>query len=234
MTAGKIETFGPAFRSPPPHLRRYCGFNNVMYCAAAFPSRGRAGRLGRRKLRVLRQILVGSAASLTNVAIHSLFMLLVLWAARTARNVRVAQPDMRLVIVMVATVSALMIAHFCEVMIWAQTYRLIGRRNGVLRIFRFREFHHAWLRRHPARRTMEAHRPDNGDERDRDVRVVDRGHFRRVAPHAGRERRRRSLVLYAIKLDSADAASMEDPGLIERQAGNSARLRHARGWKQEP
>ncbi|MFO1134291.1 MAG: potassium channel family protein [Rhodoblastus sp.] len=75
---------------------------------------------------MLRQILVGSAASLTNVAIHSLFMLLVLWAARTARNVRVAQPDMRLVIVMVATVSALMIAHFCEVMIWAQTYRLIG------------------------------------------------------------------------------------------------------------
>lgn len=74
---------------------------------------------------MLRQVLVGSAASLANVAIHTLFMLLVLWAARAARKVHVAQPDVRLVAVMVTAVSVLMVAHFVEVMVWAQTYRLI-------------------------------------------------------------------------------------------------------------
>jgi hypothetical protein len=80
---------------------------------------------------MLRQLLVGIAVSVCNIAIHSVVMATVVEiSSRIARAHHTAQQSMRLTIVMIATVSVatvpvLMAAHLSEVMVWALAYVIV-------------------------------------------------------------------------------------------------------------
>jgi hypothetical protein len=58
---------------------------------------------------MLRQLLVSIAVSFGNIAIHAIVMAAVLWVARVADERATSRPSLRLVAVMIATVSVLMI-----------------------------------------------------------------------------------------------------------------------------
>ena len=75
---------------------------------------------------MLRQILVGAAVSLCNIAIHAFLMAAVIWAARTAVAIATSRQSLRLIAVMIATVSFLMAAHLAEVLVWALAYAIVG------------------------------------------------------------------------------------------------------------
>jgi hypothetical protein len=75
---------------------------------------------------MLRQILGGAAASFCNIAIHAFLMAAVLWAARIAGEGATLRQSLRLIAVMIATVSVLMAAHVVEVVVWAFAYMIVG------------------------------------------------------------------------------------------------------------
>ena len=75
---------------------------------------------------MLRQILVGAAVSVCNIAIHAFLMAAVLWAARIAEEGATLRQSLRLIAVMIATVSVLMAAHVAEVLVWAFAYMIVG------------------------------------------------------------------------------------------------------------
>lgn len=73
---------------------------------------------------MLRQLLVGAAVSACNIGIHALVMTAVVRVAYTARAKETPRQSLRLIVVMVATVSVLMAAHVLEVIVWALAYAL--------------------------------------------------------------------------------------------------------------
>jgi hypothetical protein len=73
---------------------------------------------------MLNQYLVGGLTSIVNIAIHALVMTLVVFAAHAVRAKQKSSSSLLVINVMIATVSILMVAHACEVLIWALTYRL--------------------------------------------------------------------------------------------------------------
>ena len=75
---------------------------------------------------MFRQLLVGFAASFTCIAVHSLIMVAVLSAARWASHLPIHRERGRLLAVMIAAVSVLMLAHLSEAFIWALTYELVA------------------------------------------------------------------------------------------------------------
>jgi hypothetical protein len=75
---------------------------------------------------MLRQVLVGAAVSLCNIAIHAFLMAAVMWAARTAVGMTTSRQSLQLIAVMIATVSFLMAAHLAEVLVWALAYVIVG------------------------------------------------------------------------------------------------------------
>ena len=75
---------------------------------------------------MLRQILVGVAVSVCNIAIHACLMAAVIWAARIAAAIRTSRQSLRLITVMIVTVSLLMVAHFVEVPVWSLAYAIVG------------------------------------------------------------------------------------------------------------
>ena len=76
---------------------------------------------------MLGQILVGLAASLLNIAVHAIVMTPVSSSAyRTLRRAHSTHPRLRLVFVMMTTVTVLMLAHLAEVGIWALMYRVFA------------------------------------------------------------------------------------------------------------
>ena len=75
---------------------------------------------------MLRQILVGAAVSVCNIAIHAFLMAAVIWAARIAGAITTSRQSLRLIAVMIATVSFLMAAHFAEVLVWSLAYAIVG------------------------------------------------------------------------------------------------------------
>ena len=75
---------------------------------------------------MLRQILVGAAISVCNIAIHAFLMAAVMWAARTAVTITTSRQSVRLIAVMIATVAFLMAAHLAEVLVWAWAYAIVG------------------------------------------------------------------------------------------------------------
>jgi hypothetical protein len=75
---------------------------------------------------MLRQLLVSIAVSFGNIAIHAIVMAAVLWVARVADERATSRPSLRLVAVMIATVSVLMAAHIAEVVVWAFAYAIVG------------------------------------------------------------------------------------------------------------
>lgn len=75
---------------------------------------------------MLRQFLVGGAASVFNITIHALVMVAVIKAIRFADQRVTARGSFRLIVVMIATVTVLMIAHLAEIVVWAATYAIVG------------------------------------------------------------------------------------------------------------
>ena len=71
---------------------------------------------------MLRQFLVGAVASGCNIAIHALVMVVVIRVARRADELATAYQTLRLIAVMIATVTVLMIAHLAEVLVWSLIY----------------------------------------------------------------------------------------------------------------
>jgi Ion channel len=74
---------------------------------------------------MLRQLLVGAAVSACNIAIHALVMTAVVWSARIIVAKNTSRPSLRLITVMIATASVLMVAHISEVIVWSLTYGII-------------------------------------------------------------------------------------------------------------
>jgi Ion channel len=75
---------------------------------------------------MLRQLLVGGAVSACNIAIHALLMTAVVWVARSVAEKETPRQSWRLIAVMIATVSVLMVAHVCEVVVWGLAYAIVG------------------------------------------------------------------------------------------------------------
>jgi Ion channel len=71
---------------------------------------------------MLRQLLVGGAVSLGNIAIHAVLMATVLSAARWAVQWQHLHARVGLIAVMVATVGVLLVAHVAEVITWSLAY----------------------------------------------------------------------------------------------------------------
>jgi hypothetical protein len=71
---------------------------------------------------MLRQYLVGAAASVCNIAIHALVMVSVINVARIADRLATTYQTLRLIAVMIASVTVLMIAHLAEVLVWSLIY----------------------------------------------------------------------------------------------------------------
>jgi len=71
---------------------------------------------------MLRQYLVGAAASVCNIAIHALVMVTVIRVARIADEFATRYRTFRLIAVMSAAVTVLMATHLAEVLVWSLTY----------------------------------------------------------------------------------------------------------------
>ena len=75
---------------------------------------------------MLRQLLVSIAVSICNIAIHAIVMAAVLWVARIASERAMSHRSLRLIAIMTATVSVLMVAHIAEVGVWTFAYAIVG------------------------------------------------------------------------------------------------------------
>jgi hypothetical protein len=75
---------------------------------------------------MLRQYFVGTAASVCNIAIHALVMVVVIRVARRADELATAYQTLRLIAIMIAAVIVLMIAHLAEVLVWSLIYAAVG------------------------------------------------------------------------------------------------------------
>jgi polyferredoxin len=75
---------------------------------------------------MLRQLLLGSAVSLSTIAVHAVVMAAVVGTARRALAWKHHRPQSWLATVMVAIVGVLMMAHVAEVIIWSFAYAIAG------------------------------------------------------------------------------------------------------------
>jgi hypothetical protein len=75
---------------------------------------------------MLWQILIGLSVSTVNIAIHALVMAAVIRVVRHLGKAFRSWPWVHLIVVMIGTALVLMLAHAAEVMVWSQTYQLIG------------------------------------------------------------------------------------------------------------
>ena len=75
---------------------------------------------------MLRQFLMGAAVSVCNIAIHAFVMATVISVSRTVSEMTTSHPSLRLIAVMIAIVSVLMVAHFAEVLVWASAYAMVS------------------------------------------------------------------------------------------------------------
>ena len=81
---------------------------------------------------MLRQLLVGSAVSICNIAIHALLMTAQIpWVHTKLR------PTLILIAIMVGTVSVLMVAHMLEVGVWALAYGIVEAAPGDANLLYF-------------------------------------------------------------------------------------------------
>lgn len=62
------------------------------------------------------------AISVCNFVIHALVMALIVWVTQVVGERKTLHPTLLLIAVMVATVSVLMSAHACEVIVWSLAY----------------------------------------------------------------------------------------------------------------
>ena len=74
---------------------------------------------------MLRQLLVGTAVSSCNIVIHALVMTAVVRVIRMVGAKGTLHPWLFLIIVMIATVAVLMMAHTSEVVVWSLAYVVV-------------------------------------------------------------------------------------------------------------
>jgi hypothetical protein len=74
---------------------------------------------------MVRQFLMGGAISICNIMIHALVMTVVVRTSQATAAVIALRPNLLLIAVMVATVSVLMAAHTCEIIVWSLAYGLV-------------------------------------------------------------------------------------------------------------
>ncbi len=74
---------------------------------------------------MFRQFLTGAAVSVCNIVIHAFVMTAVVRASQATALKAASRPNLLLIAVMVATVSVLMAAHACEVIVWSFAYGLV-------------------------------------------------------------------------------------------------------------
>lgn len=75
---------------------------------------------------MLRQLIIGCAVSLVNIAVHAATMMVIIRSKNVIHANVGRHPTLRLVGIMIAAVSILMAAHLLEVAIWAVAYSLVG------------------------------------------------------------------------------------------------------------
>ena len=75
---------------------------------------------------MLRQFLLGTAVSVCNIAIHATVMAAVIRVARSMSEHGTSRQALRLIAVMSATASVLMVAHLAEVVVWSFAYSFIS------------------------------------------------------------------------------------------------------------
>lgn len=73
---------------------------------------------------MIRQVLMGGAISVCNIVIHALVMTAVVRTSQATAKAAL-QPNLLLIVVMVATVSVLMAAHAIEIIVWSLAYGLV-------------------------------------------------------------------------------------------------------------
>jgi hypothetical protein len=69
--------------------------------------------------------MMGGAVSICNIVIHALVMTAVVRASQVTVARTASGPTLLLIAVMIATVSVLMAAHACEVIVWSVAYGLV-------------------------------------------------------------------------------------------------------------
>jgi Ion channel len=74
---------------------------------------------------MVRQFLMGGAISVCNIMIHALVMTVVVRASQMTASRTALRPNLLLIAVMVTTVSVLMTAHTCEVIVWSLACSLV-------------------------------------------------------------------------------------------------------------
>ena len=74
---------------------------------------------------MLVQFLVGGIVCVCNITIHALVMTVVVRVARAWGTKKRSHPSLRLITVMIATVSVLMAAHVLEVFVWSLAYSIV-------------------------------------------------------------------------------------------------------------
>lgn len=74
---------------------------------------------------MVRQFMMGGGFSICNIVIHALVMTAVVRASQWTVALAGSRPNLLLIAVMVATVSVLMAAHVCEVIVWSLAYGLV-------------------------------------------------------------------------------------------------------------
>jgi len=129
---------------------------------------------------MLRQILMGGSISVCNIVIHALVMTAVVRSSQATAVKAASRPNLLLIAVMVATVSILMAAHVCEVIVWSLAYGLVDAAPADTDFLYFAFVNYTTLGYGdvvPVER-WRLLGPDDGNERSAAVRLVDCGHFR--------------------------------------------------------
>lgn len=80
------------------------------------------------------QLMVAGGVSVVNIAIHAVATTSVIELGRAMAKSAVAPSSAFLIRVMIATVSALMFAHFCEVCVWALAYSTLDIMPGAVSV----------------------------------------------------------------------------------------------------
>jgi type IV secretory pathway TrbD component len=75
---------------------------------------------------MVRQLFISGVVSVANIAIHALAMVAVVRIARTVSERDMLHGAARLVAIMIGTVSALMVTHISEVIVWSVAYATTG------------------------------------------------------------------------------------------------------------
>ena len=75
---------------------------------------------------MLRQFLVGTAVSVCNIAIHAMVMAAVIRVSRISGESATSRQSLRLIAVMITTVSVLMAAHLAQVLVWSLAYAIVS------------------------------------------------------------------------------------------------------------